>query len=241
VLNDNLTAECIIFCYYEWLSINLQLRDGDLVMQLKSGMLTFILCVVGSTNTYAECKPLPFMQTGFNMANYQLCQSLVSQCPKQGPVLNQACVDEAFKKNKACEQLKNLTETLHGNVSSISVEQLGKLALIENTFVADGQHNYYVLSSDACLIDTNTDPFNLNPALKEQYKHMELVFVNWSKPTFQSQPNGTQSVTSLLKVTKNCRACEIIGWAKIRFDFNKAGKYINTKLLSFTPNQSPST
>lgn len=194
-----------------------------------------LVFIFSSTICFAEeCHSHPFLKKGFNMSNYNSCRIRIQQCPSQGPVPENSCVDQVVKQHSVCNQLKILGELLHADPSALTIEKQGSFALIDHFFTADGHHNYLIITPLGCIIDTNIDPINLNSSLKEQYKHLQLVFVNWSKPVFQSKIDKTQYFTVLIRVTKNCLACQIIGWAKVSFVFNHSGNLKNIVLESFS-------
>lgn len=209
--------------------------EKDFPMKFKSGLITviFLSITLVTISVSAQCKSYEFLRQGFNWDNYENCQKLIHQCPRKGLFPDISCVMQVAKESPVCSQFRILSEVLGGDPSVITAEAKGPFAVVDHAFAADGQHGYYILSPQGCILDTNVDPFNLNAALKEHYEHVQVVIVNWDKPQFESLSDGTQSFTVLLKVTKNCLACEVIGWAKIRFDFTKDGEFIKTNILSF--------
>jgi hypothetical protein len=195
--------------------------------------LIFSLPVLSAASSPVQCKNYGFLKQGFHLNDYTNCQSLIHQCPKQGLLPDQACVKQVIEKHQSCYQLKALSAAINGDPATISAEPMAKFTIIDQVFIADGQHSYYLISPQGCLVNTNIDPRVLSPSLKKQYKNTEFMHVNWDKPTSQNHPNGSQSFIATLKVTDTCLACKVIGWAKIRFDFAKNGILIKTSLESF--------
>lgn len=193
-----------------------------------------IFATAGSNQT---CKSYSFLKHGLNLNDVEHCQYHLKSCPKTGPVLDQACVKQIIKNDQACRQLNKLSDVLNADIATLTFEKFEQFILVDQVFPADGQHNYYIITPRGCLTNTKIDPRQLSSALKKQYKNTIFMIVNWGKPKFQVNPNGTVSFSVLLKVTKNCLACESIGWVKVRYDFAKNGKLIKTNLLSFSKKQ----
>lgn len=207
---------------------------------LWSVFLNFLLIslpLFASTGPFQTCKSYTFLKSGFNLTDAERCQAHLKSCPKTGPVLDQACVKKIVNTDLSCRQLNKLADALNADISTLSFEKLDQFILVDQVFPADGQHNYYIISPSGCMANTKVDPRRLSTSLNKIYKNTLFMIVNWGKPKFQVNPNGTVSFYVLLKVTKNCLACELIGWAKVRYDFAKNGRLVRTTLLSFGKQQ----
>lgn len=183
-----------------------------------------------------SCKKLDFLSSGFNLQNAQQCSTLIRRCPPTGPVLDQACVEQVIKENPSCQQLNALAHELNADVASLTVEQIGKIMLVDQLYVADGKHSYYLISSEGCLVKTIIDPRELSVPLKRKYKHKEFMISNTNKPVATLQANGSQSVSVILKITDTCLACDVIGYAKTKFEFSKKGEFVKMKVVGFGDN-----
>lgn len=180
-----------------------------------------------------ECKDYLFLKRGFYMNDYKICQESLKQCPLNGDMPDLACIDAIAKNNRACHQLDKLSKVINGNPSTLSAVSAGRFAIIDQILPADGQHSFYIISPRGCLVETNIDPRELDRSLLRKYRRKDLMTVNWESPKRHINTDGSQSFTALLKITDTCVACEVIGWAKIRFDFDKKGELIQTELESF--------
>lgn len=180
------------------------------------------------------CDPTPSIIGGFNFKNYQTCKSLLNQCPKHGPVIDEKCDHQVTSQNPVCIQLKRVSMKLYSSPADITVQRMGKnLILATHTYVADGQQEYAILTPNACTVHTVVDPRKLNPEIAKQYQGVEFVMSTWGAPRYQLNQDGSQIVSILLKVTKSCRACEVVGWAKENFYFTADGRLTDVQLESF--------
>lgn len=195
-----------------------------------------ILTLARSAN---ECTNGVLLTNGFNLENYTNCQALIKQCPPDGLMPNESCVRKVVEKNISCRQLNALVNVIDATPVTISAEQAGKIILVTQYFMADGQESYYLISSQACLITTNIDPRDLSASLKKRYKDTAFMAINYGKPTSQIHSDKSQSFIATLKVTKTCLACDIIGWAKIKFDFMENGHLEEINLESFNVKAQP--
>lgn len=182
---------------------------------------------------YATCNPVPLLQQGFNIDHYQKCTALIRQCPKTGPIVNQSCVNQVTANNAVCNQLKSLADHLKTSVDSLSAKKIANFTIITQLFVADGQEQYFILTPNACLIDTVIDPRKLDNNIAKQYKSNSFLIMNSGVPRYQVNRDGSKTFITLLKVTKGCRACPVIGWATIHSNFTADGSLKDTTLESF--------
>lgn len=190
---------------------------------------------VSSSFAALECKPYPFLKDGFNMQAYQHCKSQFKTCHSKAGVPNLKCVDEKIKQTPACQQLSALSSALDASPATISANSIdGGYTIINQNFIADGQNNYYIVSPQACMLNTIVDPRTLHPQLQTQFENFNFVITNTSMPIAVT-PNATaKEFIVTLKVAKGCLACETLGYAIIKYTFDRDGHFKSSFLKSFT-------
>ncbi len=186
----------------------------------------------GLRNVATLCQRIPEAKP-FNFNNYKKCESLIKQCPKDGPMVNQTCERNVISENRACSQIRTVADKLETNVSAVKAKKAGKLTIFTQYFIADGQEHYYIFTPTGCLIDTAIDPRKLDSTIDKQHHNEDFLIMNWSEPRIRTNHDGSQVVTVLSKVTKSCRACEVIGWPEVNFYFTPQGMLKEVKLESF--------
>jgi len=175
-----------------------------------------------------QCKFHPFIKNGFNIQDYKRCATRIHQCPVKGILPDNACVQKVIAEHPYCAQLAKISHVIGSDPSVVSAKEVGSgFVIIDQAFLADGQNTYYLISPKGCLIKTNRDPRDFSTALKKQYPDTDFIIVNWGEPKLLHQADGDkQSFMTVLKITKGCLACELIGYAKIHFDFTTQGDLI---------------
>lgn len=214
--------------------------------------LTFALILMGANSVWAISENsntdktfaynndhYPFLAHGFNINNYEKCLVLIRHCPLNGLFQESSCVAQVLRDNKVCWQYEKLTHVLGCEPTQWSATHVKGFTIIDRYFTADGQDWYYIISKDY-LIDTNIDPRSLSPALAKKYPKTSFFIVNWGKPQYGVNPDGSQRFTVILRVTDTCLACSVIGWATLEFNFTKEDVFLNSKLESFKQNLKPS-
>lgn len=189
-----------------------------------------LLPLFAIANVNFPCKKLSFLKNGLDLADLNKCHNLLKNCPANGPFPNQNCVKQIVARNPICYQLNQLSKYLNGSPSTISASPINRYTLIDQFFPADGQNSYYVITPQNCLINTKIDPRNLDPKLRKAYKNTPFIIVNFQKPNFVRRSNGRERMFATLKITKTCLACEVIGYARIQFDFDNKGRLVNITL-----------
>ncbi len=200
--------------------------------------LVFILCLfpILAYTAPMRCVEHAFLKNGFSMNDYNQCRALMNKCPASGALPDISCVDKVAAENKVCSQLHQLAQVTNGVLDLIVIEKNDQLLLVDQHFPADGQQHYYIISPKHCIVDTQIDPRDLSQALKNKYQKMELMLVNWEKPVLQTHNDGSQTINSKLKVTDTCLACKIVGYAQLKFDFDKKGVLTKISLEKFSEN-----
>ncbi len=203
-------------------------------------IITANLLLIGSlaqAGHLPTCKSYPFLRNGFDMTRYQVCQSQLATCTQREATQHAACLKRLYTQSPACEQMSKLSSTLAAAPSDLSVEKVGAYVLVDHLYRADGQHDYYILSPSGCMVNTNIDPRTISAAVDKQYNQLKLLTVNWEKPYYEAI-DDKDTFYSTVKVTKDCLACEVIGWKKVKFTFSKNGKLLSVQILNFTPKKS---
>jgi hypothetical protein len=199
----------------------------------------YILFALSALATNAPlCKKDFTLLEAFNIADFQYCQSLIKKCPASAALPDEACVEKMTKKEPRCTQLREVAEKVHGTPATLTAESKGTVTLIEQLFRADGQNQYYIISSNSCLIDTMIDPRTLSASLRKKYKKVDFFIVNSGDPVFQTLLTGEKAFTVPLKVTDTCRACKAVGVATLVFQFDQGGTFQHVRLQNFKKGNS---
>lgn len=183
-------------------------------------LLLFPIIIYAKTSL---CMDHRFLQKGFSLKHYTECKTLIGTCPNNGPLPGIHCVKIITAKNKVCSELNNLANQLQTDPSLLTAKQYNNLILIDQFFPGDGQHQYHIITPQSCLIDTHIDPRTLSVAVRKKTHGMNFLIVNWGAPTYKMNADGTQAFDIKLRISDNCLACELIGWAEITLNFDKLG------------------
>lgn len=180
-----------------------------------------------------KCSYLDDFKQGFDKSAYQACVTKINQCTKNGPYLDETCVQKTMNGEANCQQLNILAKEINASPEFIQAEQQAHFTILDVTFPADGGHEYAILSPQGCLIDTVVDPRDLSPAIKKKYAKNDFYLEAKKKPVYKQLPDSTHQFTVQIQAKNQCRACAVIGTAKIAFNFSKTGEWKKTELLSF--------
>lgn len=184
-----------------------------------------------------DCKFPPYLAKGFDTNSYSQCDKFIKQCPGSGVLHEKSCVEGITKKYKSCAQFRKLVTELHLPANQVTVTSLGEFSVVTLTFPADGQFSYYIISPNGCLLDTKIDPRKLDSNLNSQFQNKSFMMTYAGEPQYQTNSDGTPSIAVVLRITDTCIACPLIGYAKIKFDFDKNGNLTKTSLVSFDKNK----
>lgn len=179
------------------------------------------------------CDPTHMLQSNFSMTHYKTCRSLIKQCPIRGPLPDIDCVNKKVADNKTCSQLQQLADMTQGMIAAITVEKNNHLLLVDQFYPGDGQHHYYFVANKRCLLDTHIDPRKLDKTIKDNYKNKNFMIVNWNKPIYHSYAGGRETYNYTLRITENCVACALVGFARYQMDFNHQGSLTQISLKQF--------
>ncbi|HLX52981.1 MAG TPA: hypothetical protein VKR58_03520 [Aquella sp.] len=169
-----------------------------------------------------------FLSDGFNLQNYNSCKTLIEKmCPAKSTTPNCA---NALAEKPICSQLNQLSQAIGAQMSSVSVKQQDNTMLVSQSFTADGQYEYYIITSFHQIIDTNIDPFKLNERLRQKYQKISLLPVYNGEPKVQLLQNKQQIYDFSMKGHDTCLACKVVVSYDLRFTFDKDGKFINVQL-----------
>lgn len=185
---------------------------------------------LNATNHY-----YPFLAQGFDINSYQQCKDLLNKCPVENFLPTQGCIKQILGTKKACIQLGKISQIL----TNIPIaKQVKAFTVFDSSHIGDGQHEYYILSKGN-LFTTAIDPRLLDKDFASKYKQASFFIVNWSEPSYSVNADGSQKFTALLRITKDCLACPIIGWATLGFNFTKEGALLGIKLDHFKSGSKP--
>lgn len=202
-------------------------------------LASFFILMSISAATYAAsvvtCQPLPKSAKDFNVNDYNNCITSVYQCPKTGPYYDNTCVTKAADQNPTCKSVSAIAKAVNASITQLSFSPMDAYNVVTVTYPADGQVQNYILSPKGCLVNTIVDPRKLSKDLNSQYTEKELMIVNTELPTAKKHDDGTETFSVLLRVTEDCLACNVLGWANVIFTFDPNGNLTDTTLKHFSP------
>src|SRR3989344_2517442 len=138
------------------------------------------LCVIkaaaSSTQPY-----LTRLSKAFDFKAYQQCQSLIHQCPKQGPFIDETCATKTAQSHVICQQSMQLSQAVGSSIAQLNITSAAQFQIVEVTFPADGQADYYLLTPQGNLINTIIDLSKIDLKLAEQAKTTHFLIMNWGK------------------------------------------------------------
>lgn len=171
----------------------------------------------------------------FNTTHYQQCISTWETCPKEGAFYSSACVTHLVKKLPVCAQVKTLAQRLDMPANSLSVKKVAMFNVVTEYYAADGQEEYYILTPQGQLIKTLLDPRLLHSYLMDKYPDQTFMVTSSGFPEYHTYSDKTQAFLVPIRITKECIACELIGTAQLQFNFSADGRFIDHRVLGFTP------
>jgi hypothetical protein len=204
---------------------------GMAVLFTMAGLSSF--AIADEPVNLGDCAYPDALKHGFDMAAYQRCVSKMTQCPTNGPFHDGACIQKNMDKEPSCHQLGLLSKLINASPELIYAQQQAGFTVFDVLFPADGGHLYSLLSPQGCLIDTLVDPRDLSSTVRDQYAKNNFFLEATDKPSYSRQADSSQRFTIDIQAKNQCRGCEVIGRAKIAFDFSKESKWKKTELLSF--------
>jgi hypothetical protein len=204
--------------------------------KLKLSLVAFVIApALASAGPAKQCVNYAFLKNGFNMQAYAVCDAQLKKCPNEhGIIRAEACVKKVAEATPDCQQLIKLSQKVDGTLGLLKAEAAGKkFVIITQQYPADGQHSYYIISPLGYLVTTNIDPRSIDSDLKKRYSTADFYTKTYGDIETGTASNGAPDFTVPLQITKTCSACEVIGLAKIQFNFSVKGKPKKSKLVSF--------
>lgn len=203
-----------------------------------------------SVNTYADTV-LPEFAGGIKpdaITSKQLTEEEMNACmdpAKTGDY--ESCILAVMKKHNASAQAIAFNKYTNGWINDFKT--YGKLTVIVASIqAADFNTGYFIINDQGAVIDVydyailDQIDINKNPHYKEitqRFPNVRLyppLHTSFSYVT--TSPENTPRVVFTYSLVNGCSACEIVGTAKIGFDFDNDGKFINAKLIDLIPTQN---
>lgn len=205
------------------------------MLKIKQSLLILFLSVLSfSANAdQPTCQQYSFLKNGFNINDYKICRALIRKCPLDGVLPEKSCVNHVILNNRLCGQFRALSKVLKMPVTVINAKKKNNFTIVNVTYIADGQHQYYLISPTGCMVDTKIDPRKLDNQLNEKYKKTDFMIVNWREPSYQMGTDDSKNFLVPLRITDTCLACKVIGFATIKFKFDKEGNFLGASLDKF--------
>jgi hypothetical protein len=153
---------------------------------------------LGCTMLLSMCVQIPdaFSLKDHNQFSYKHCQDFLSQCPKDDPVVNQSC-QKKLEMNPICLDLSLLADQLQTDMASLQIQKIQQWFLVKQTYAADGQLDYFILTENKKITPITQWIDGLNK---------KNLIINKHAPIIQQKSHG---LTSLLLdfEARPCVAC----------------------------------
>ena len=166
------------------------------------------------------CNSQTFLKSGLNVKQFQQCQEHIQNCPKMGPLPVLACVNKVVATLAVCKQTQLLAAKLQNSAAAFKAREYGKLILITETFVADGNKQYFIVTPQGCLINT---------VYSKKYAVAPNLINNVSPPSYQQFDRNRMGFNVPLVVTKGCLSCPVVANTVTKFQFDTNGNLRNVQ------------
>ena len=174
-----------------------------------------------------------------------LTQNEINQCMQAtNPTDYQNCILTTMQKRDASDQAIAFNKYSRGWIKEFKTD--GKLTIIYASIPgADYSDGYFIINNQGSII--NVDDYAIlseidiskNPHYKEiiqQFPSASLWPGNHqSFPDMTTSPENSPRLVFTYTLLNGCHACEIAGTAKIAFDFDDDGQFLNAQLIDLTP------
>jgi len=116
------------------------------------------------------------------------------------------------------------------------------IAYVHYPFRANENYGCFLVNGDPPVIDVDAYDIVQKIELKKNKQYAEIFFAFpeasiWPGDRFGDycvQPDAQKGIQRFIvsyRILNNCHACELLGSAKVAFDFDSAGKFLDTELL----------
>ncbi|HEU0157152.1 MAG TPA: hypothetical protein VFQ82_13850 [Stellaceae bacterium] len=171
-----------------------------------------------------------------------------AQCDARRGAAFSACFVDAMRRAGANAAAVDFTRRLDGEALLQSLDHTrGPIAVahVFYPFRANQNDAWLLVNGTPALIDVDNHKFLALDALRTAlpYREIERHFPNvsfWPGDRGRAEPQirmaGQEIVVDYL-LRDQCHACAIIGEVRFAFDFDHAGRFLGTRLVSVTPGQ----
>lgn len=171
------------------------------------------------------------LKNGISNTAYNSCKQALNQCPKNSGFYDNKCLNNILSKNPNCSQTKYLLNKFNINYDSLTIEAINNYSIIDHIFLADGQHEYYIISPTGYVVNTKINPLAYNKQLVKKYQTNFDVINNFNAPYLVKR---TPITFATILTAKDCVACKVILCSTAKFTFSKRGVPVNLT-VSETP------
>jgi len=172
-----------------------------------------------------------------------IMENIRAACAPLAGTAFEACFIEGMQKSGASSGAVGFAKSI-GNLGYMeALRKLGPvdIALVAYPFRANENHGFLLLNGNPPQIDVD-DLSLLSPVdlkkdprfnrLKRKYPAIMLWPGDRSDsdyPLPETRPDGGQRFTVRYRLLNGCHACELAGYARYAFEFDKTGQFIGTK------------
>ncbi len=210
-------------------------------------ILLFTIALVISLNTYADTI-LPEFAGGIKpdaIMSKPLTKDETNQCLQAtNPNDYQSCILTTMQKHNASAQAIAFNKYSRGWIKDFKT--YGKITVIYAAIPgADYSDGYFIINNQGSII--NVDDYAIlseiditkNPHYKEIIQRFPSASLwpgnHQSFPDVATSPENSPRFIFTYSLLNGCHACEIAGTAKIAFDFDNGGQFINAQLVDLIP------
>lgn len=188
---------------------------------------------------------LPAFQGGVqNNAVWKMPDNLQKICSEvTSPDAYLSCMTSAMQKANASQQALAMLQLSRGTIEEF--KKYNNLSVVKVTVpAADHSEEYYIINNVGDVINVDdqsiisgvdiTKAANYQ-SLAQRYPNISLWFGNHTYPIVNSLPDGIQQLVFTYSLLNGCTACELAGIAKVAFNFDSDGHFLNTQLIELDP------
>jgi hypothetical protein len=164
----------------------------------------------------------------------------IMDCLKEKTEKSSECIIKVMRKNDASSEAREFTKELDSRNFMQSFEDFGPIDVVRtHAIAADYSEGYYLVNGNPRIIDIN-DLEKLNKldfkalpegkSLLKKYPNAFLTQVADYSFTLQKHSQGGRSFIFIFPIKDGCKACDIIGYADVAFNFDQNNNFLGMSL-----------
>lgn len=217
-------------------------------------VLLMILLLPGSNRLWAQGRSSPLPNGIGPGATWNPSQEVWSELQEQCRVVDGSkfvdCVAAIMEKNGAATEAVAFTRLIGGEGYVSSFHERGRVDVVSVAypFRANDNDGILLVNGVPRVVDVDDWAYlrhldirkdRLYLSLVNRFPKAELWTGHHALPKAQRLPDGGQRFVLGYPLLNGCHACELAGTAEVAFDFDRAGKFLGTKLVRLRNRKTP--